>query len=248
MLGVAGKLRQRCRRRCGFHRGDCGRVRKVRDRLIVLTVNDPLEIASMVRAGFLVRLFVLARCMTLIDRERMRLRRIVLWVGEIDALLAIARLRAERDDCRIPMLDAPPRVIEAEGLVHPVVEDCVGNDLALAGTDLLVTGSNMSGKSTFLRTLAVNAICAQSIHTTFGRWRACMLRVHAVMRTADDPARGQSTFAVEVSAIGDLLARVSHAGICPRCSCSTSRSPAPIPRCASRSPSPSSITWPHTTS
>jgi DNA mismatch repair ATPase MutS len=48
--------------------------------------------------------------------------------------------------------------------VHPANPGAVGNDLAL-DAGLLVTGSNMSGKSTFLRTIAVNAICAQSIHT-----------------------------------------------------------------------------------
>lgn len=210
VLGLANKLRERVPPElAGDIAADLAAVRKIRDRLVVLTVNDPLEIASVVRAGFLVRLFVLASSMRLIDRERARLRRIVLWVGELDALRSIAKLRHERDDARVPALDAPPRVLEAKDLVHPAIEDCVGNDIALADTDLLVTGSNMSGKSTFLRTLAVNAICAQSIHTTFGAWRACLLRVHAVMRTADDPARGQSTFAVEVSAIGDVIARVS---------------------------------------
>jgi hypothetical protein len=216
VLGVAGKLRERVPPElAGDIAADLAAVRRIRDRLVVLTVNDPLEIASVVRAGFLVRLFVLASSMRLIDRERVRLRRIVLWVGELDALLSIVKLRREREDASIPALDAPARVIEAQGLVHPAIEDCVGNTIALADTDLLVTGSNMSGKSTFLRTLAVNAICAQSIHTTFGSWRACLLRVHAVMRTADDPARGQSTFAVEVSAIGELIARVSRDGDLP---------------------------------
>lgn len=210
VLGMANKLRTCVPSALGDVAEDLAAVSKLRNRLGVLTIRDPLEIASVLRAGFLVRLFVLASCLSLIDRQRAHLRRIVLWVGEIDALRSIAVLRAEREDCQVPALDATDRTLEARALVHPAIEACIGNDLVLADTDLLVTGSNMSGKSTFLRTLAVNAICAQSIHTTFGAWRACMLRVHAVMRTADDPAHGQSTFAVEVSSIGALLAKVSN--------------------------------------
>lgn len=63
----------------------------------------------------------------------------------------------------------------------------------------------MSGKSTFLRTIAVNAICAQSIHTTFGTWQASLFRVFTVMRIADATAEGLSTYAVEVAAIGTLV-------------------------------------------
>jgi hypothetical protein len=185
-------------------------MRRLRKRITVLTVRDPFEIINMLRAGLLVRLFALGSCVATVERERERLRRLVLWLGELDALVSVATLRAERDDTRLPELAESPPWIEAQGLVHPAIEDAVGNDLALAGQSLLVTGSNMSGKSTFLRTLAVNAICAQSIHTTFGSWRASLFRVFAVMRTADDTASGVSTYAVEVEAIGRLVAAAEH--------------------------------------
>ena len=84
----------------------------------------------------------------------------------------------------------------------------VGNDLAL-DAGLVVTGSNMSGKSTFLRTIAINAICAQSIHTTFGTWTASMVRVFAVMRIADATGDGMSTYAVEVAAVGQVIEAVA---------------------------------------
>jgi hypothetical protein len=190
---------------------DLGVVRRLRKRITVLALRDPFEILSMLRAGLLVRLFTLGSCMAIVERERDRLRRLVLWLGELDALVSIASLRAERADTRMPELAEVPPAIDARDLVHPAIEDAVGNDLALAGQSLLVTGSNMSGKSTFLRTLAVNAICAQSIHTTFGSWRASVFRVFAVMRTTDDTATGASTYAVEVAAIGRLVAAAGDA-------------------------------------
>jgi hypothetical protein len=178
--------------------------RRLRRRLLLLTARDPFEILELIRAAFLIRLFVLRDCMRIIDAERARLRRIVLWLGELDALCSIARLRGERPDLATPDLVDGPIELSARALVHPVLEHGIGNDLVLS-PGLLVTGSNMSGKSTLLRAVAVNAILAQSIHTTFGGWRAPLVRVGAVMRIRDDLDSGMSTYAVEVAAIGELV-------------------------------------------
>lgn len=186
---------------------------RLRKRVQWLTFRDPFELAELLRAGFLLRVLLLGRFLREVTRERDRLRRVVLWVGELDALVSIASLRAERADARLPELAPGAGRLAAGGIVHPAIAGAVGNDLAL-DAGLLVTGSNMSGKSTFLRTIAINAVCAQSIHTTFGSWRASLYRVFAVMRVADAPAEGMSTYAIEVAAVGalvDAVARRDHA-------------------------------------
>jgi len=182
-----------------------------RKRVAWLTTSDPFGLADLLRAGLLVRLLLLGRWLRAVERERERLRRVVLWLGELDALVAIASLRAERSDTRLPRLSAGAGRLAAGGIVHPAIAGAVGNDVAL-DAGLVVTGSNMSGKSTFLRSLAINAICAQSIHTTFGTWRASLFRVFAVMRIADATASGTSTYAVEVAAIGNLVEAVARRG------------------------------------
>jgi hypothetical protein len=183
----------------------------LRKRTTWLTVRDPFGLSDAVRAGLLIRVLLLGALLRKVWRERERLRRVVLWLGELDALVAIACLRGERGDARLPELSAGARPelgpLVAGGLVHPAIAGAVGNDLALAA-GLLVTGSNMAGKSTFLRTVAINAICAQSIHTVFGRWRASVFRVFAAMRISDATAEGTSTYAAEVAAIGALAAAV----------------------------------------
>jgi hypothetical protein len=184
--------------------GDVAALAGLRRQLGWLTVSDPFGLADLVRSGFLVRLLLLGRWARVVDRERARLRRVVLWLGELDALVSIASLRAERGDARLPQLAPDTGCIVAGELVHPAIPGAVGNDLAL-DAGLLVTGSNMSGKSTFLRTVALNAICAQSIHITFGTWRAGLFRVFTVMRVSDAVADGMSTYAVEVAAIGALI-------------------------------------------
>jgi len=188
---------------------DLAVLARLRKPIALLAVRDPFGIADLVRAGLLIRLLVLARYMRVVERERDRLRRVVLWLGELDALVSIASLRAERADTRLPRLSVGAARIAARGLVHPAIAGAIGNDLVL-DAGLLVTGSNMSGKSTFLRAVAINAICAQSIHTTFGTWDAGVVRVFAVMRVADATAEGMSTYAVEVAAIGQLVEAVAR--------------------------------------
>jgi hypothetical protein len=189
---------------------DLAALAPLRGRIRWLTAADPMGLVDFVRAGFLVRLLLLDRALAAIERDRARLRRIVRWLGELDALAGIAALRAERPDARVPALAATSRAIAARDLVHPAIAGAIGNDVALTA-GLLITGSNMSGKSTFLRTVAVNAICAQAIHTTFGAWRASLFRVFAVMRIADATELGMSTYAVEVAALGQLVAEAGRA-------------------------------------
>ncbi|HMG20531.1 MAG TPA: hypothetical protein VK607_04410, partial [Kofleriaceae bacterium] len=175
-----------------------------RKRLAWLTVSDPFGLAEFLRAGLLARLLLLGGWLRAVERDRERLRRVALWLGELDAAVAIASLRAERPDARLPQIALGAPRIAAGAIVHPAIPGAVGNDVAL-DAGLLVTGSNMSGKSTFLRTIALNAICAQSIHTTFGTWQASLFRVLAVMRIADATSEGMSAYAVEVAAIGHLV-------------------------------------------
>ncbi len=180
----------------------------LRKRLLWLTVRDPFDLFELLRSVFLVRVFAVRSCMRIIDARRAELRRIVLWLGELDALGSIATLRAERPALQVPRLDKAASSIDARALVHPVIENAVGNDLSLRA-GLLITGSNASGKSTFLRTVGVNAVLAQSIHTTFGEWRAPLLTVRTAMRINDDLGRGLSTYAAEVDSVGALVKAVT---------------------------------------
>ena len=185
------------------------RLAPLRAQLHLLTARDPLGLVDAVRAGLLIRPLLITRYLRVVERERDALRQLVVWLGELDAAVAVATLRTERPAARVPELTAQPHRLDARDIVHPAITGAIGNDLVADG-GLLVTGSNMSGKSTFLRTVAINAICAQSIHTVFGQWQASLLRVFAVMRVADATADGMSTYAVEVAAIGALVDAVAN--------------------------------------
>lgn len=87
-------------------------------------------------------------------------------LGEAEALGALAALSFSQPGWAFPEVDSAVRCFEAEGLGHPFLPDNVRvhNDIVVGppGTFLLVTGSNMSGKSTLLRAIGVNAVLAQA--------------------------------------------------------------------------------------
>ena len=87
-------------------------------------------------------------------------------IGEIDALAALAGARRDNPEWCTPEIDDVASVFAAEGLGHPLIasERRVSNDVEVGppGTLLLVTGSNMSGKSTLLRAIGLNAVLAQA--------------------------------------------------------------------------------------
>ncbi len=88
----------------------------------------------------------------------------LLALGELEAISSLAQYSFIRPEATFPTVVDTEKCFEAIGLAHPLVgaDQRVENDLQLNSTSqlLLVSGSNMSGKSTMLRTVGVNAVLA----------------------------------------------------------------------------------------
>ena len=87
-------------------------------------------------------------------------------LGKFEAFCSLATLVHDHADWTMPTIDAAGERLQAHQLGHPLLpsEACVRNDVEVgpAGSFLLVTGSNMSGKSTLLRSIGVNVVLAQA--------------------------------------------------------------------------------------
>ncbi|MBR3307081.1 MAG: hypothetical protein IKI75_07515 [Lachnospiraceae bacterium] len=122
-------------------------------------------------------------------------------LGHIEALIAAASFRRSLSTCE-PVFDGKE---SAKGIYHPLIEDPVVNDYELGGC-MLLTGSNASGKSTFLKTMAVNQLlgqcfgfaCAEEFHTDFHR-------IYTSMALRDDLEHGESYFMAEIKAMRRIL-------------------------------------------
>ena len=135
------------------------------------------------------------------------LRRVIEAVGEIDAAIAVASFRTGAGEWTRPRFREAHDSGAFTNLRHPLVENAVPNSLALAPPyGLLVTGSNMSGKSTFLRTVGVNVVLAQTINTCLSdKYEAPIYRVRSCIGRADDLIAGKSYYLVEVESVLDLV-------------------------------------------
>jgi hypothetical protein len=127
-------------------------------------------------------------------------------VGAIDAAQSIAAWRDTLPRWTTPTFTAPRKALQVEGLVHPLVAEAVPNALDVDGTSVLITGSNMSGKTTFVRAMGVNAVLAQTLHTVCAEsWRAPMLRVRTSIGRSDSVMDGRSYYLAEVESVRTLV-------------------------------------------
>jgi energy-coupling factor transporter ATP-binding protein EcfA2 len=123
-------------------------------------------------------------------------------VAEFEALGALATLAHDEPEWCYPTV-GEGSAFEAEQLGHPILPDTarVTNDVTVGppGSFLLVTGSNMSGKSTLLRSIGINAVLAQAgTVVCAGSLRMPRLRVHTSIRIQDSLEAGVSLFMAEL--------------------------------------------------
>lgn len=96
----------------------------------------------------------------------------------------------------------------ADNLYHPLLDNPVKNSIK-ADRGVLLTGSNASGKSTFLKTVAINAVFAQTIHTVLAdSYEGGIYQICSSMALKDDLLGGQSYYMVEICAIKRILDRI----------------------------------------
>lgn len=128
-------------------------------------------------------------------------------IGDIDAALSVAAWRTERDDWTRPACAEAGSATTISAIRHPLIEDAVPNDVSLTpGRGMLITGSNMSGKSTFLRTVGVTIVLAQTIQTCLAEsYRAPIIDVQSCIGRSDDLVAGKSYYLVEVEQVVDRM-------------------------------------------
>ena len=138
-------------------------------------------------------------------------------VGEFEALCSLSAYAFEQPDATFPRLETSGPLFDAEALRHPLIPaaDAVANDVQLGKQACLwiVSGSNMSGKSTLMRAVGLNTVLAWAgAPVSCARLRVSPLRIGASMSTHDSLADNRSRFYAEISRLRDVveLARSGH--------------------------------------
>ena len=155
---------------------------------------------------FLIEPLIVFDLLKKLDKKRAEIQTLFEYIGKFDSAISIATLRRELPFFCKPVISDTVHSLEFTDIYHPLLPDCVSNSLQTNGKSILLTGSNMSGKTTFIRTVAINILMAQTINTCFAKdFRLAQMRLFSAVRITDDLLNAVSYYFEEVLTIKDLL-------------------------------------------
>lgn len=167
-------------------------------------------------AGFLLNVLFLwdviqaRRLESWIASNREHLPRWISAVALIDALASFANYRFNFPGTVFPKVQEGPFIIEGEGLGHPIIpgHKLVSNPLSISGLPEyhIITGANMAGKSTYLRTVGVNLVLAMAGGPVLaGSFVFTPLKVMTSIRTSDSLVKNESYFYAELKHLSKIV-------------------------------------------
>lgn len=171
-----------------------------------------------VKIQFLIEPILVFNVLKHLNEKRNEIRTLFDYCGRIDCAISIASLRAGLTNFCKPVISEENIGIRATNIYHPLVPNCVTNDISTGDRSILLTGSNMSGKSTFIRSISINTLFAQTINTCFAtEFRIPPLRLYSTIRISDDVMNGRSYYFQEVLAIRKLVTASQNESSCLFC-------------------------------
>ena len=190
-------------------------LNKIRNRMSFFRLESGLQseiqalvwgILELFKILFLVEPLLLFGVLKLLDARRQEIETLYVFTGEIDALISIASLRSGADQVCIPSILNEEIRINADSVYHPLIEDCVVNSMDTGNKSVLLTGSNMSGKTTFIRTIGLNVITALTLNTCFAKsFTTSRFAVSSAIRISDDLLNDKSYYFEEVLTIKSMI-------------------------------------------
>ena len=196
----------------GFHRLDklCKALSPIRrwNALFAMTkVNHADFLTDYLRIAFMLDMICLTRLAAFITRHQEEVKELYHLVGEMDALISLASLRKSLPQYCVPAFHEE-KTVRAVDAAHPLIREPVTNSVHWT-RNLLITGSNASGKSTFTKAIALNAILAQTIMTCYASaFTLPRAQVMSSMAVRDQIQDGESYFVVEIKSLRRILSAI----------------------------------------
>jgi MutS-like protein len=154
---------------------------------------------------FLLDLISFFRSINFIKQNQSQIREMFKAIASLDASIAISSWLENCKAYCIPEINQN-KLIEFNNVGHPLLETAVFNSISLDRRSCLVTGSNMAGKTTFIKTIAINTILAQTIGVCIAKSASIpKLIVRSSIRMEDNINAHKSYYFQEIEAILDFI-------------------------------------------
>lgn len=142
-----------------------------------------------------------------INAQKESLQNLFDHVAKIDTAISIASLRVGLPYYTKPKFTYDKHELKVEELFHPLIENCVSNSIQTkADQGVLITGSNMSGKTTFIRAVAINALLAQRLFTSCTKsYEAPFMQLFTSITISDNLSENKSYFQTEAISVLNIL-------------------------------------------
>jgi hypothetical protein len=165
-----------------------------------------LTFLELFKALFLLEPLLLFGVLRQLDTRRKDIENVYSFVGYVDTIVSISSLRHGLKTYCLPRIESGHKIIDAEEIYHPLIENCVPNSIKVEGHSILLTGSNMSGKTSFIRTIGLNIITGLTINTCFAK-QFCFprLRIFSAIRLSDNLMNDKSYYFEEVLTIKEMI-------------------------------------------
>lgn len=155
-----------------------------------------------------VDLFIFYRMLGTVSTHTDEIDRMNMILGKMETDISVSAFRQALDYYAVPVFT--DKGMKIEEAIHPLISEPVANSFEIS-KGMLLTGSNASGKSTFLKTVAICALLAQTIQTVPAReYVAERYRIFSSMSLRDDLESGESYYMVEIRSIKRILEAVEE--------------------------------------
>lgn len=184
------------------------KVSRIAPETALLSMGENNALYEYLNILFLIEVRAFHSYLKLMEKYGNQLRGIFETIGFLDALAAAASYKAGLSEHVEPTLTDSTPFLDIEGVVHPLLEKPVPNSVTLRQGGMLVTGSNMSGKTTFLKTIGVNMLFAQTLHFCLARkYSSSFFNTLTLIGRKDNIIEGKSYYLDEII----TLLRIIHA-------------------------------------
>ncbi len=159
---------------------------------------------ELIKIIFLLEPLLLFGVLKRLETKKKAVEEVFSFVGQIDSLYSIASLRKGLVTFCFPNITE--KEITAKNIYHPLINNCTSNSIKILNKSILLTGSNMSGKTSFIRSIGINTITGLTINTCFAEELSIpKSKIYSAIRISDDLMNDKSYYFEEVLTIKEMI-------------------------------------------